>query len=40
MNERNLKEFKTLLTLLFGRSSAQSIVEKFLRGKQVKKRLF
>lgn len=35
MNERNLKEFKVLLTLLFGKRSAENLVEKFLRSKQV-----
>lgn len=35
MNERNMKEFKTLLSLLFGRRNAENIVEKFLRSKQV-----
>jgi hypothetical protein len=36
MNERNLKEFKTLLSLLFGKRNAENIIEKFLRSKQVK----
>lgn len=36
MSERNMKEFKTLLCMLFGKRSAESLLEKFLRNKQVK----
>lgn len=35
MNERNVKDTKILLSLLFGRSTAEIILERFLRDKQV-----
>ena len=35
MNERNVKDTKILLSLLFGRSLAEIIMERFLRDKQV-----
>lgn len=35
MSERNMKEFKTLLCMLFGKRSAENLLEKFLRNKQV-----
>lgn len=35
ISERNVRDTKILLSLLFGRRSAEAILEKFLRDKQV-----
>ena len=39
ISERNVRDTKIILSLLFGKRNAEVILEKFLRDKQVSKRL-